>query len=253
MTDSDERPETWKPVEPMDACTFSGYEASDKGRVRSVDRMSRGRRYSGKDLSLRPDKDGYILTDFRCDDPENCPRGGKHTFSVHKVVLTTFDRPCPFGMEACHSRRGPAFNWWPEGVRWGTKPENEADKPEPSTAPEPTFPCRNAPACGNKVVNEGRRCLDCVAEVGREAAVMLNAQMPLQEVAEHFGYTGGDWVFSLAVKHGGYEGSKAEARTQRPPGAHVTCTCPGCVTDRHRGRLARALATLRARPRKARR
>jgi hypothetical protein len=251
MTDSDERPEAWKPVPEIDGCTFSGYEASDKGRARSIDRVSRGRRYSGRDLSLRPDKDGYILTDFRCDDPERCPRGGKHTFSVHKVVLTTFDRPCPPGMEACHSRRGPSFNWWPEGVRWGTKPENEADKPEPSTAPEPTFPCRNAPTCGNLVVNEGRRCLDCVAGVGREAAGLLRAGTPLQEVAEHFGYTGGDWVYSLAVKHGGYEGSKAQARMQRPD--HRPCTCAGCQPSprQSRGVFARVVATLRARPAKA--
>lgn len=245
MTDSSERPETWKPVAPMDGCSFPGYEASDKGQARSVDRVAHGRRYRGKDLSLRPDKDGYTLADFRCADPARCRTRGRHTIPMHKVVLTTFDRPCPPGMECCHSDRGPAFNWYPEGIRWGTKPENEADKPEPPTAPEPTFPCRNAPACGNKVVNEGRRCLDCVAEVGREAADMLRAGTPLQEVAEHFGYTGGDWVYSLAVKIGGYEGSKAQARMQRPD--HRPCTCAGCVTDRHQGPLARALTTLRAR------
>jgi hypothetical protein len=66
------------------------------------------------------------------------------------------------------------------------------------------------------VVTPDRRCVDCVIAVGREAADLLRLGMPLQQVAERFGYTGPDWVYSLAVKHGGYEGTKADARTQRP-------------------------------------
>lgn len=246
MTDSNERPETWKPVEPMDGCTFSGYQASDKAQARSIDRMSGNRHLKGKLLSTRLDGDGYVLVDLRCDSTDPA-HNRRHTFLMHKVVLTTFDRPCPPGMEACHSPEGPAFNWWPEGVRWDTKKANEADKPEPPTPPEPTFPCRNSPTCGNMVVNEGRRCLDCVTETGRQAADMLRAGRSLQEVAWQFGYTGLDWVFKLAVQYGGYEGTRAQAAQQGTSVHHGPCRCPACQPPpATRSRLLRVVTFGRA-------
>ena len=235
MTDSDERPETWKPVAAMDGCTFSGYEASDKAQARSIDRMSGNRRLTGKMLSTRPDGDGYVLVDLRCDSTDPAHKR-KHTFLMHKVILTTFHKPCPPGMEARHSRRGPAFNWWPEGFEdggWGTKPENEADKPEPSTLPAPTFECRNFATCGNMVRSEGRRCLGCVQQVGRDAADMLRAGQTLDKVAGHFG-NGADWIYRLAVEHGGFEGTRTQARGMAVH--HGPCRCPECQPPR-RNRL----------------
>jgi hypothetical protein len=40
--------------------------------------------------------------------------------------------------------------------------------------------------------------------------------MRLQDVAEHFGYTADNWTYKLAIEHGGYTGSKPEARMQHP-------------------------------------
>jgi len=216
--DLPERDETWRPVAPLDGCTFSGYECSDKGQYRSVDRTVGNRNLKGKVLATRRNDDGYVLVNIRCDstDPDH---NRVHTFTGHRIVLTTFDRPCPPGMEARHSRRGPAFNWWPEGFEggWGTKKANHADQVEAGTAVVPSsFPCRNAARCGGTVKNEGRRCLDCVAEVGEMAGMMLAFGMPLPKVAERFGYKGDDWVFKLAVEHGRYDGSKAQARAQHP-------------------------------------
>jgi hypothetical protein len=245
MTDSDERAEKWLPVEPMDGCTFSAYEASDKGALHSLDRQSGSRFVRGVTFKLKPSPDGYVRVGLRCDNP-----GHKaHTFTMQKVVLTTFDRACPPGMEACHSRRGPAFNWWPEGVRWGTKPENHADQVAAGTAvvPDPAFPCRNAPACANMVHKEGRRCPGCVRQMGVDAAAMLNAGTPLEQVAATFG-NGADWVFRLAVEHGGYEGTREQARA-----VHRPCQCPDCQppadTQRECGWFARTVTTLRARRR----
>lgn len=214
-TAGDERPETWKPVAPLDGCTFSGYEGSDKGRARSIDRKSGNRQLKGKVLATRRTDDGYVLVNIRCDstDPDH---NRVHTVTMHKIVLTTFDRACPPGMEACHSDRGPAFNWWPEGVRWGSKPENHADMVAAGNAVVPeSFPCRNAERCGGTVKTAGRRCVACVAGVGRDAAALLNAGMALADVAARFGYTGTDWVFKLAVEHG-YAGTKAQAAAQHP-------------------------------------
>ncbi len=214
---ADERPETWLPVAPLDGCTFSGYECSDKGRARSVDRTVGARRLRGQLLSTRRNEDGYVLVNIRCDstDPAHSRR---HTVTMHKLVLTTFDRPRPDGMETCHSDRGKAFNWWPEGIRWGSKPENHADQVSAGTAVVPaSFPCRNAPGCGGTVKNPGRRCTDCVAAVGRDAALLLTAGMNLADVAGRYGYKGTGWIYKLAAEHG-YAGTRAQAAAQKPRG-----------------------------------
>jgi hypothetical protein len=215
-TVSDERLEDWRPVAPMDGCTYSGYQASDKGGFRSIDRKSGNRQLRGKVLATRRNDDGYRLVNLRCDstDPDH---NRVHTLSAHKVVLYTFAGPPEPGQEACHSRRGPAFNWWPEGVRWDTKPANHADQVAAGRATMPTYPCRNAARCGGTVKNEGRRCSACVAEVGTDTVTLLNAGMGLAELVERFGFKGDDWLYRLAVEHG-YTGTKAEARGQRPRG-----------------------------------
>jgi hypothetical protein len=201
----------------MDGCTFSGYEVSGKGRARSVDRKVGNRQLRGKLLATRPHENGYRLVNLRCDstDPDH---NRVHTVTMHRVVLTTFAGPCPDAMEACHSSRGPAFNWWPEGIRWGTKPENHADMVAAGTAVVPeSFPCRNHGRCGGTARQQGRRCRACVTEVGQDAAMLLNAGMGLQDVAARFGFTKDDWVYKLAAEHG-YTGTKADARGQRPRG-----------------------------------
>ena len=136
---------------------------------------------------------------------------------MHKLVLYHVRPAVPEpGQEACHSRRGPACNWWPEGVRWGTKAENHADQVDAGTAVVPaSFPCRNAPGCPGTVKNEGRRCRECVEQVGQQAAWMLGLGANLQTVAQRFGYQGGDWVFKLAAERG-YPGTREQARAQHP-------------------------------------
>jgi hypothetical protein len=213
-TNSDQRLEGWRPVAPMDGCTFSGYEASDMGRYRSIDRKSGNRQLRGKVLATRRNDDGYVLVNIRCDSADPA-HNRVHTLLGHRIVLTTFDRPCPDGMEACHGDMGRSFNWWPEGVRWDTKPANHADMVAAGTAVMPEYPCRNAARCGGAVKTEGRRCRSCVAEVGKDTVVLLDAGMGLPELVERFGLKGDDWLFRLAVEYG-YAGTKADARRQRP-------------------------------------
>lgn len=206
--------ETWKPMARIGRCGFTGYEVSDTGRARSLERTGRnGRLLPAGDISGRPHKDGYVLADFRCDNP-GCKRA--HTFTLQKVVLWTFDKPRPRGMDASHLYGNPAHNWWPEGLAWEDKPTNEARKIDPPPPPEPAHPCRNAPACGNKVLNADRRCEPCCADAGRDIAIMLRAGTPLQEAAEKYGYTSLAWPLQLAAKYGGYAGTMAEAAGQRP-------------------------------------
>lgn len=235
MTDSDERPEGWRPVAPMDGCTFSGYEVSDKGGFRSVDRKSGNRNLKGKVLATKPHEDGYRMMAIRCDsaDPAHDRR---HTYSAHRVVLYTFAGPPQPGQEACHSPRGKAFNWWPEGIRWDDRAGNIADlaeqglgangRPFPRPKPPPA-PCIR---CGGPVTKGGRRCHDCVVEIGREAADLLRAGVKLEDANEQLGYANAVYLHNLAVKYGGWGQCPNCSRA-------VTKSAPATG----RNRLARAL------------
>lgn len=207
---------------------FSRYEASHRGLIRNG---------TGKILAARTDPDGYLRTTLTRDDGERVP------VLVHRAVLEAHAGPCPPGMESCHGPGGKLDNRWPENLRWDTKSENERDKirdgmtPQP---PPPTYECLNFVTCGNMVIHEGRRCVQCVAEVGREAAAMLAQGVNLMDVAEHFGYSGPDWVYKLAVDHGGCALTKREALIQQPPLSRRVM-----ATVRGRLRRSRAVVTQR--------
>jgi hypothetical protein len=195
------RPEAWDAVP-----GYGRYQWSDKGRVR--------RRADGYIMKTRVLNSGYEAVNVISDID-----GKQSTRLVAQMVLLAHHpafrglAEFPLGLETRHNPvTGPLFNAYPEGLWPGTKRQNAADKDRQ----DPQHPCRNAPVCGGKVATPGRRCLDCVAAVGQEAAELLRLGMPLQQVAERYGYTGPDWVYELAVKHGGYEGTKAQARTQHP-------------------------------------
>ena len=208
--------ETWKAMAPIDGCVFSYYEVTDTGARRSLDRPGNGRVRPGGPLTVRTRRDGYIHADFYCDDKTACRKNGRHTLTMHTVVLTTFAGPCPPGMEGSHLYGNPAHNWWPEGLAFEDKPANEQRKTSRPPPPAPAFPCRNAPdGCTGKALNEGRRCAACAVEVQRLAAAMLDGRQLLSEVAAHFQLTEG-WIYEQAVK-GGYQGSVEQARTGRVP------------------------------------
>lgn len=203
------------------------------------------------------------------------PGGGpsvKQTFTVHRLVLLAHRGPCcdelarlikdtgrlgpcPAGHETRHLNDIPDDNRL-ENLAWGTKVQNEGDKDEPSVPPGPSYPCRNARnGCPNLVMNEGRRCLDCVTRVGIEAAKMRRAGMDWPAIAEHFGNSP-DWVRKLAVRHGGYEGEPAgaprlvtvkdlhDASRSLPAPLHELCRCPACRAPDRRPWWRRVTARL---------
>jgi hypothetical protein len=202
------------------------HQVSDQGRIRNAGGHVLAQRPNGRPADAPPELQ-YRLANL-------CAGGKKVTVAVHAVVLAAFDPEDRDGRDTRHLTGNPAHNWWPEGVTYGTQPENEHDKaPEVRAAaaraaraaqdaagtarpPRPTFRCPNWARCGGLALNEGSRCAACVARIGKDAAVLLSLRMPLQAVGEFFGYTSGEWVFRLAAEHGGHQGSKAEARTQRP-------------------------------------
>lgn len=105
----------WRKVRRAD-----GYRVSSDGRARSVDRtLTDGRRAGGLPVTPYPDKDGYPCITINGEEVRLCD-----------LVLETFDRPRPYGQEACHD---PLLS---EGrqdcrlvaLRWDSHRENEKDK-----------------------------------------------------------------------------------------------------------------------------
>lgn len=87
--------ETWLPIPGYEGW----YEASDQGRIRSVDRVvtdRRGRQLRQKSKVLSQANDnGYRKVALS-------QNGRLRTFAVHRLVMLTFDGPRPEGMEVHH-------------------------------------------------------------------------------------------------------------------------------------------------------
>lgn len=111
--------ERWLPV-----AEFPGYEVSDHGRVRSIDRISVHK--NGRTFNLR----GRVLKQGTLP-PWGYKTvhmgGGSHTGRyIHRLVLEAFVGPCPDGMEGCHKNCNTADNRL-SNLRWDTKSGNAAD------------------------------------------------------------------------------------------------------------------------------
>lgn len=107
-----------------------GYQASDHGRIRSVDRTitdKRGHTYRVRGTVRSPtlSRGGYLRFNVT---------GG--TRPVHRAVLEAFVGPCPLGHHGAHSD-GDRINNWLFNLRWASAVENAADKERHGTAYRP--------------------------------------------------------------------------------------------------------------------
>lgn len=99
---------------------YEGYEVSDLGRVRSIDRLdARGRRRKGAMLSQALQKSGHLTVSIS-------GGGSRRTVGTHVVVLEAFVGPRPEGMDACHWNDVPADNRL-SNLRWDTRSANVRD------------------------------------------------------------------------------------------------------------------------------
>lgn len=110
--------ETWRPIP-----GFDGYEASDLGRIRSVDRdvtVEGGfsRRFRGRVLKLQRHGGGYRRL-----------RLGWHSKSyyVHQLVMLAFVGEPPVGQQVAHCNGEPTDNRL-VNLRYDSAPGNNADK-----------------------------------------------------------------------------------------------------------------------------
>ena len=108
----DESTERWLPYP-----GYAGfYEVSSWGNVMSLPRATTG----GKLLKAQINKKGYRQFGLS--------KYGKVTIKrAARMVLETFDPPCPPGMEACHGRLGKLVDRWPDNVYWGTLSRNHGE------------------------------------------------------------------------------------------------------------------------------
>lgn len=94
--------ERWNPIP-----GYPGYEASSEGRVRSVDRMVRGRHgkrfQPGIVLKQRQRASGHYRVNLSID-------GVHKTVHVHQLVMRAFAGLPPEGMEVCHNDGDPTNN-----------------------------------------------------------------------------------------------------------------------------------------------
>ena len=103
-----------------------GYQVSDHGRVRSVDRTvtysdGQVRRYKGKILRTPLSKmGGYPHVNL-------WNRGESQVRYVHSLVAETFIGPRPEGTEVCHNDGNPTNNHV-ANLRFGTQSENTLDR-----------------------------------------------------------------------------------------------------------------------------
>jgi hypothetical protein len=116
--------EHWRPIPGYEGY----YEVSDQGRVRSVDRLIRGR-YG----NLRPAK-GRVLTPAFTRGTRGSPYpivslyrdGVSKNFTVHRAVMLAFIGPCPDGMITRHLN-GNSLDSRLSNLAYGTHAENVAD------------------------------------------------------------------------------------------------------------------------------
>lgn len=122
--------ERWLPVVGWEG----RYEASDRGRVRSLERRveympGRVRTCAARIMRQSPDKDGYLNVNLA--PGANGLRASKTR--VHRIVLAAFVGPCPEGMEGCHGPGGRGNNRL-GNLRWDTHTSNIGDKVAQGTA-----------------------------------------------------------------------------------------------------------------------
>lgn len=91
---------------------YSAYEASTRGRIRSL--------VTGHIQAPQVGADGYYFVGVRFLDK-------KHSVKVHKLVCLAFHGKKPGGAQCIRHLDGDRMNNRPENLRWGTSKENAAD------------------------------------------------------------------------------------------------------------------------------
>ncbi len=109
-----------------DITGYEGYQVSDLGRVRSLDRIVPYGKGSSKRLK------GKILkpSDYKSRPYQAIPlsvESKPKLYRVHRLVTRAFLGPCPDGYEVCHGPHGKLDNRL-SNLSYGTKSQNQLDR-----------------------------------------------------------------------------------------------------------------------------
>lgn len=137
---------------------WPGYEASDCGQIRSVDRIVGPRIFRG------------LILKTWIDPRWNMPKvtlsnaGRQLNRGVGSLVLSAFVGPCPPGLECCHND-GDSTNNRLTNLRWDTHSSNVFDQVRHGTHPEAS---RDTCKFGHQLqpLEDGRRrgCPTCILD-----------------------------------------------------------------------------------------
>lgn len=150
--------ERWSPVKSWEGF----YEVSDKGQVRSLDRVVTyctgvQRKHKGKILRQKEHTRGYGHKQVTLE----C-QNRKETSCVHSLVLEAFVGPPPPGFEACHKDSDPSNNCV-ENLYWGSRTQNRRDRMVAEHGSDLECPRGHLLITENLVQSKlpGRCCLAC--------------------------------------------------------------------------------------------
>jgi hypothetical protein len=142
--------------------------------------------------------------------------GKKQNVLVHQIVLLAFEGPCPPGMQVRHWNDDPTDNRWApggeEGCRargwgllYGSEDDNRADRARNRLprAPKPPQLCLNHDRCGGFIGKGGRRCHECVVQLGVDGTELVWNGMTLEAAGDELDYPAVH-LHTLMVKYGGY-------------------------------------------------
>lgn len=151
--------ESWRAIPDFEGL----YEASDRGRVRSLDRVRcDGRRVSGRVLSPGRLSNGYLQVTLRKDNVS-------HQWKVHRAVAAAFHGVRPPNSVIRHLD-GDVSNNLPENLIYGTSSENQQDSVRHGTHKEirKTHCAHGHPLCEpnlrvyrHEYRKSHRECLSC--------------------------------------------------------------------------------------------
>ena len=135
--------EVWKKIP-----GFNFYEVSNKGLVRSIDRIISQLQPRFSNIIIQRNFKSKILKQCNLNQKYKmvtlCNNTIKYKFLVHRLVLLAFIGICPEGMECCHND-GNGFNNYLENLRWDTPRNNQLDRKAHGTDFTPHFQGENHP------------------------------------------------------------------------------------------------------------
>jgi hypothetical protein len=153
--------EKWAPIPRYEGIC----EVSDRGRVRSLDRMTGNRWARGALKKTWLNDQGYLLVVL-------CKNGGNERVSVHALVLEAFVGPRPAGMVTRHLNGDSQDNRL-ENLTYGTQRENLLDRVRHGTDPNAskTHCPQKHPYSGSnlgwRVGERARVCMACQRDRSR--------------------------------------------------------------------------------------